>query len=226
MSLPTPYFQDEWSTIYCGDCREILPLLGPVDSIITDPVWPNAKAKIAGCDRPFELLSEALLACPEANRLILQFGCDSDPRIMAAVPKLWRFFRVIWLEYAAPTRKGRLLYTGDVAYVFGLPPKSSPGRRVMGGRYMSTKSDFRCQAFKNKDFTGERREHPCPRRLQHLQYLVGRWVDGVVLDPFLGSGTTLLAARQSGHPAIGVELEEKYCEIAKRRLAQGVLIPA
>lgn len=64
------------------------------------------------------------------------------------------------------------------------------------------------------------RGHPCPRRLQHVRWLVARWADGVVLDPFCGSGTTLVAAQMSGLPAIGIEIEERYCEIAAKALAQ------
>src|SRR6266581_1222438 len=220
----SPYYDQGGITIYNGDCRDILPQLEAVDSIITDPVWPNAKADIPGKERPYELLCEALIACKTPGRLILQLGCDSDPRILCAVPDNLPFFRVCWLEYACPTRKGRLLYTGDVAYVFGVPPKSAPHRRVMPGRYMSTRPDARRATItKHKEFGAPvEGNHPCPRRLQHVQWLVGRWADGDVLDPFCGSGTTLLAAKTSGRKAIGIEIVEKYCEIAAKRLAQDV----
>lgn len=65
-------------------------------------------------------------------------------------------------------------------------------------------------------------EHPAPRRLQHLRWLVSKWAEGTILDPFAGSGTTLLAAKLNGFPAIGIEIEEKYAEIAAKRLAQKV----
>ncbi len=223
-----PYYQDALATIYCGDAREILPQIGPVDSIISDPVWPNAKALLIGRDRPEALLAEVLSACPKSNRVILQFGCDSDPRILRAVPEGWRFFRVIWLEFAAPTRKGRLLYTGDVAYVFGKPPASAPGRRVMPGRFMATKADVSRRKIDVHLQWGspppvDSEDHPCPRRLQHLQYLVGKWAEGTVLDPLMGSGTTLVAAKQAGLKCIGIEIEAKFCRVAVRRLRQEML---
>jgi len=220
-----PYYTEPGITIFCGDAREVLPGLGNVDCIITDPVWPNAKADLIGKDRPYELLKEALEAAPEARQVTIHLGCDSDPRILCSVPARWPFFRVCWMEYACPTRKGRLLYTGDVAYVFGEPPKSAPGRRVMPGRYCSTIADVeRVKLTAHREFgLAVDDMHPCPRRLQHVQWLVGRWAEGTVLDPFMGSGTTLLAAKQAGYKAIGIEISEVYCEIAVRRLAQGVL---
>lgn len=223
-----PYYQDDWVTIYHGDAREILPEIEGIDSIITDPVWPNAKAKLIGADRPFELLRE-VLEVATAERVVLQFGCDSDPRILAGVPWKWPFIRVCWLEYACPTRKGRILYTGDVAYVFGKPIKYGPGRRLMPGRILSTKPDrHKKNLVPHKDWgrAPEEREdeHPCPRRLEHVNWLVGRMADGLIVDPFMGSGTTLKSAKKAAIKSIGIEIEEKYCEIAARRMSQEVLL--
>lgn len=222
-----PYYEADGITIYHGDCREILPQLEPVDAIITDPVWPNGSTHLRGADRPYELFAEAAVHFPNlCARAIVQLGCDSDPRILSGVPASLPFFRVCALEYACPTRKGRVLYTGDVAYVFGVPPASAPGRRVMSGRFVSTKPDVqRVAVTKHKDWGMAPPDHlhPTPRRYEHVAWLVGRWTDGDVLDPFVGSGTTLVAAANGGRHAIGIEIEERFCEIAVKRLAQTVM---
>jgi DNA modification methylase len=72
---------------------------------------------------------------------------------------------------------------------------------------------------------GETGDHPCPKPLRLMTWLLAECSDpgDLVVDPFAGSGTTLRAAKDLGRRAIGVELEERYCEIAANRLAQGVL---
>lgn len=105
-----PYYQDELVTIYCGDCREILPELGPAhaDAVITDPVWPGAKVKLTGSDNPEKLFRDMVLSIPESvERLAVQLGCDTDPRFLDVVPDRWPFMRVCWLDYARPSYKGR-----------------------------------------------------------------------------------------------------------------------
>lgn len=128
---------------------------------------------------------------------------------------------------ACPNYKGRLLYTSDVAYVFGEPPASKPGAHVIPGRVVSTSNDkgFARGNGRNKAFRAEDANlpHPTPRKLQHVRWLV-KWFGGAsVLDPFAGSGTTLLAAKAQGVPVVGIEIEERFCELAVERLAQGVL---
>lgn len=198
--------------LYHGDAREILPNLS-AESVITDPVWPNSTPELVGANRPYELFAEVARLLPAAvSRVVVQLGCDSDPRMLFGMPSELRFFRACHLEYVRPHYKGRLLYTHDVAYVFGAPPKSKKGAHVMPGRVL--------QKDAAKRFAG----HPCPRQSAHVKWLV-HWFGGEsVIDPFCGSGTTLLAAQMLGVKAVGVEISEEYCEAAAHRLDTAPLI--
>ena len=117
------------------------------------------------------------------------------------------------MPYPLPGYNGRLLNTGDVAYLFGSPPDVRPGRKLIPGECRNKKSRFKEKTF-----------HPCPRRYEHVAWLVDIWSSPgeLIFDPFMGSGTTLLAAKTLGRKAIGIEIEEKYCEIAVKRLKQEV----
>jgi DNA modification methylase len=70
--------------------------------------------------------------------------------------------------------------------------------------------------------SNEPRFHPTQKPIALIRWCVTK-TEGVILDPYMGSGTTLVAAKTFGRPAIGIEIEERYCEVAVRRLAQGVL---
>lgn len=211
MNLPKPYYQDGSVVLYHGDCREILPSL-QIDTLITDPVWPNATAEIIGIDRPFELFNEMYSALPNGiRRMAFHLGCDSDPLLLRCVTM--PFFRVAWMEYVRPHYKGRVMYGSDVVYMYGDPPKSREGARVVPGRYIDSSSG------------GKEANHPCPRKLNHVRWIVRFWTDDneTVCDPFCGSGTTLLACKLNSRSCVGIEIDERYCEIAANRLRQKVL---
>lgn len=204
-----PYYQDELTVLFHGDAREVLSDNDlSAEAIVVDPVWPNAVQELQGSEDPLGLLRDVLSLTPESvKRTVVHLGCDSDPRILTAVPERFPFFRVCWLEYVRPHYKGRLLYTGDVGYVFGTPPDSRKGAHVMPGRFIQTDAQKRDP------------EHPCPRQPQHVSWLLGWYAPtGTVLDPLCGSGTTLVEAKTRGLASIGIEIEERYCERAAFKL--------
>ena len=208
-----PYYQDDWVTIFHADCRDVLPEL-KVDTIITDPTWPNCAVDLYGCDDPVSMFAAMWASLPRMPvRAAVQLGCDSDPRFLNAVPSELQFFRVAWLELVRMGYKGRLGMTGDVGYLFGRPPASKPGQRIIPGR---------CT---DPDSSGKQADHPCPRKIRHVKWLVRWWTEttDIVVDPFVGSGTTLVAAKDLNRKAIGIEIEERYCEIAAQRCSQEVL---
>lgn len=227
----TPYYEHAGVTIYHGDCREILPQLGEVESVIVDPPWPNLSRLLRrdGLD-PVVLLREMFDALVSAVRVVIHLGCTSDPRILAAVPERWPFFRVSWLRYACPSYAGRALLSGDVAYAFGAPVPSAPRRRVVPGEVTSVRNEAeyvrgygKNRSPATRDLRHEELSHPTPRHLAHVRWLVAWFSESEVVDPFCGSGTTLVAAKTHGRRATGIEIEERYCEIAARRLGQEVL---
>jgi len=226
-----PYYEEKSIVIYCGDAREVLPSL-EAESLITDPVWPNCEHLFPGIDAK-ALLGESL-AVAKVRRIAIQVGCFSDPRFLGVVPDQFPFIRVCWLEYACPSYRGRVLNTGDVSYVFGEPPAPRKGAFVLPGKCIAKVNDpgfvrWNWDDGKNrkKERGGlkhlERLPHPTPRRSEHVRWQLKWFAGESVIDPFCGSGTTLVAAKKMCIPAIGIDIEERYCEIAAKRLAQEVL---
>jgi site-specific DNA-methyltransferase (adenine-specific) len=208
-----PYYDKDGITIYCGDAREVIPQIGPVDRVITDPVWPTCHAGfLAGSDDPHGLLRSSLQVIHEAKTIVICLGFTCDPRFLTAVPDRWTWIRSQQMPYAVPGYQGRLLGGDEVAYVFGQIPKGTgliPGRLPTETRWKSQRANG----------------HPCPRSLVHARALVKWWTASgdVLLDPFAGSGTTLVAGKLAGLRTIGIETDESYCKIAVKRLRQRIL---
>lgn len=196
-----------------GDALEVLPDLEPVDTIITDPVWPNHEKVFPGFNA-FAVFNAAAAHFPRlCRRLIVVLGVDSDPRFLSAVPRDLPFFRACWLRYIPPRYRGTLLAGNDIAYVFGSRHLCGQ-RRVLPGE---------CQARFDPASTPSRSEHPCPRNLSHMRWLTENYTrpGETILDPFMGSGTTGLAARDLGREFVGIEKDEGYFALARARLESG-----
>ena len=211
-----PYYEEDGITIYHGDAREVLPHIELCQSVITDPVWPNCPdGLLRGYEDPKGLWDSMYAVLLRPKRLVVVMRHDSDPRMLQSVDL--PYARATILPYVMPGYIGRYLGGDEIAYAFGEPIPSLAGQKVIPGRAPSVQPGGR-----------KANGHPCSRTVEHFEFLVRWWSEPVeiVLDPFCGSGTTLEAAKNQGRRAVGIEIEEKYCEIAAKRLAQKVLFGA
>jgi site-specific DNA-methyltransferase (adenine-specific) len=201
-----PYYERDGITIYHGDCREILPHV-KADCVVTDP--PFGMSYCSGWqERPIandhDTSARDTFLQAWAPKPAVVFGRWDCPR-----PEGVRA-RLIW-------DKGEWPGMGDLQFPWG---PSDEEAYVIGdgfaGRRMGT-------VMRVRRLPGASLLHPNEKPPELLQIILQRCPPGVILDPFMGSGTTLVAAKLEGRKAIGIEIEERYCEIAAKRLAQGVL---
>lgn len=208
----TPYYSDDHVTLYLGDCREVLPRLGPVDVVITDPPYSTGRS-----DGEFAATGNVAVSLHLASELaptMLVFGTSSGRGIEFVRSSIRRlpYNRVLAWHRSSVNSPAAGPWRWDLVLIhvfgrgsFGRPDASSL-IRTDGTRALS-----------------EETGHKAPVPIAVMAWLYEPFAPGVVLDPFAGSGSTLLAARNAGGKAIGIEIEERYCEIAARRLAQDVL---
>lgn len=218
-----PYFQNDLVTLYHGDCLEITEWL-EADVLVTDPPYgisyshnkgaygPNMKGRnrkqeavhnaIAN-DKDAKIRDNALLAWGEKPAVV--FGSWKIPR-----PNLTEH-RLIWHKVGMPPGPARAAFMSqdEEIYVWGDGFKKSapPLRSVI-------------RSEEHRPTAVRQAEHPTPKPIGLMETLISRCPEGVVADPFAGSGSTLIAARNLGRKVIGVELEEKYCEMIATRLSQ------
>jgi site-specific DNA-methyltransferase (adenine-specific) len=229
LELPAAYYKDDWTYIINADCRDVLPSIPQVECIITDPIWPGASIKFKGSDDPEGLFADMIKVMPQCERLVVELGCDTDPRFLSLIPRSLPFLRVCDLKYQIPCYKGRILITGDKAYAFGVPPTWRQDRQLIGGECISIHQDpiFIRHTGKHKrrcmDHNPEENfPHPTPRRPDHQDWLIKTFCDEIVLDPFAGSCTLGVSAKKLNRLFIGIEIEERFCEFSARRMSQNV----
>lgn len=212
MSLPKPYYQDDAVTIYHADCREILPHLEPVDLVLTDPPYglnyrahtPNAKEfdVIHGDDSEPDLAFLFSLSCNDK----VVFGANCFPR---QLPHRGRW--ICWDKRVDPKADKMLGSPFELAWTSKTSGYDKIVRLMHGG-------------VVNADHRETDRLHPTQKPTGLIKSILAFYPKAqTILDPFMGSGTTLRAAKDLGRKAIGIEIEEKYCEIAVKRMRQEVL---
>jgi site-specific DNA-methyltransferase (adenine-specific) len=194
--LTNPYYERDGITIYHGDCLEIIPTLETIDLVLTDPPYPDWLTDEYRFCR--STVIEAL-----SNGPFVSFWTAKQPFPVD-------FDRVhVWDKKTGAGSEYELVYENGAG---------DNNWKVF--RYYLINSTVAAS------FTGDVfNDHKSQKPILLMRALVNRSssVGATILDPFMGSGTTLRAAKDLGRKAIGIELEERYCEIAANRLAQGVL---
>lgn len=200
----TPYYDDGTVTIYHGDCLEILPNV-TADIAITDPPYNAAKAYgdhndamplsmyVAWCHWWFEMLPDRRIIFPGVGNQWI--WAPKEPKAVAC-----------WYKPGNPGGGGPFQFCEwEPILLWGVNFRLSDVFHFS----ISTQSDVG--------------DHPCPKPLRLMRAIIDRLrTEGSIIDPFAGTGSTLRAAKDCGRRAIGIEREERWCEIAANRCAQEV----
>lgn len=229
--LPKPYYQDESVTIYHGDCRELLPQLGRFSAVVTDPPFSedthaNAKTNKGGGSGVKAIKFDSI-SVYELAMLLSHLGNASDGWVVASLD--WR--HLARFEDSPPPGL-RLMRFG--VWVKPNPmPQISADRPAQGWEAIGYfhRNDVKPQwngGGSHGNFwlpVAQTEAHPTEKPLAMLHTIVERFTahGGTILDPFAGSGTTGRAAKDLGRKCVLIEREERYCEMAAKRMGQEVL---
>lgn len=204
------------ATLYLGDCTEILPTLGKADAVITDPPYGMSfqsnfriekHLKIANDQNSELAVFVVTWAIENAKHSVYAFGRWDNVLDYPKPKSLITWVKNNWSmgdlhhEHARQT---------EVAFFYPGPDHDFPsGRPTDVVQWPRTTNEF----------------HPTEKPVG-LMKTVCEWTRGTILDPFMGSGTTGVAAIQMGRKFIGIEREPKYFDIACKRIAQAVAQPS
>ena len=220
-----PYYDHGGITIYHGDSLDVLATVRDVDAVVTDPPFKLSQEYSASTD------ADNLLAVASVWPMASLLLCAARPGAVAAVVydnrilplgidafrrSGWKYLRMLTLyrRWGAACQVGGWMSTSDPVPVF-VKPGAKP---TFHG---SCAHDVYVKSGPESEDAG----HPAQKPLAFMRQLVQRLapVGGLVIDPYMGSGTTLVAALAEGRRCIGIEQQERYCEIAAKRLQQEVL---
>jgi DNA modification methylase len=199
-----PYYEEPGIAIYHADCRDILPHLGPVDLVLTDPpyginfIQRTTGLSIIGDNKKMDINFLIKLDLPSVIWGSNYFIPPSEDRL-------------VWLKRAVEVAKTKSYADAEIAFCSEISTVKVH-RQISDGCIRQGREH------------GIVRLHPFQKPVALFLWCLSFLPSGTILDPFMGSGTTLVAAKELGRKAIGIEIEEKYCEIAAKRLSLSTFI--
>lgn len=204
------------ATLYLGDCLEILPTLPKVDAVITDPPYGVDFKYESHDDDPAKYPTFMRRVVFEVERLrgdgpaVFWQGMLNADRWHEWFPSGFRLFAAC--KGFVQFRPVSVQFSFDPIVFWG-KPSTKPRVEI---------KDWHVQTLAPFGAGRERIDHPCPRPLQQVAYVIEAFSSPLetVLDPFMGSGTTGVACLLAGRGFLGIEKEQKYFDIACRRIEQ------
>lgn len=199
------------ATLYCGDCLEILPTLSKVDAVVTDPPYPREYQHLYGA-----MADKAADITKDGGSLISMVGHYQVKDVLNAYGQKWKYHWLCSVSYLHSSYARVWHYNiaaawKPVAWFVKEPWEPTNGVIVDN------------VAPKAPDKTGHEWGQPWEWAAHFISKIVPH--DGVVLDPFMGSGTTGVACAKLGRKFIGIEIEPKYFDIACRRIEEAYAQP-
>jgi len=212
----TPYYEDDAVTIFNADCRDVLPDLEISDLLLTDPPYGIGEAAGRNKSRGPLAISKDFGTASWDNEII-------DHGLMGFV-RTSAVHQIIFggNYYDLPPTSCWLVWDKENGATDFADCELAWTNMRKATRLIRWRWQGMLQAdMKDKDY----RWHPTQKPLAVMRWCIIQAPETVetVLDPFMGSGTTLRAAKDLGRKAIGIETEERYCEIAANRMAQSVM---
>lgn len=223
----TPYYEHGGITIYHGDCREIVPSLGRFELLLTDPPYGtqelgggygrrqnhdigDGRGRVIANDTDLSALKDVFPKCLhkiEAGWALAFFSARKMPAFLEATDASKWFGEIVW-DKGSPGLGYHVRYSHESIGVFRIGEPPRPPRPILSVLRAGAPAD----------------EHPHEKPLSLMTTLCewGSPEGGSVIDPFCGTGNTLVAAKNLNRLATGIEIEERYAEIAARRLEQEV----
>jgi len=208
--------------IWLGDCRDVLPMIGRVDAVVTDPPYGIGYAKYEShIDDPAEypaLIGEVTTRC----EALLSDGWMCVFQAAKTAPEWHKWFpERQFRPLALPKTFVQILPCAGPTWATDYALVWSIGKPIQRGK---SRDWFVCET---SDMSLRPKGHPCPRPLNGITHVVDALSeqDDIVLDPFMGSGTTGVACINLGRKFIGIEREPKYYDIARRRIDDALRQP-
>jgi hypothetical protein len=219
-----PYYADDKVTLYLGDCRTVTEWLA-ADVLVTDPPYGMAFVSGFRTRTPSAGLIHGDRDTVARDAALDLWGSDKPGIVFGTwrmLPPAGERQRLIWWKRGGGPGMGDLTMPWGTShediYVIGQGWDREKAGVKRSPSVVTTDAGRGGAAGAEVQYG-----HPTPKPLSLMETLIAACPHGVIADPFAGSGSTLVAARNLGRSAIGVELEERYCEVIARRLAQDCL---
>jgi len=213
VAVAEPYYQDEHVTLWHGDC-------------LTETAWLSADVLVSDVPYGIDYRSNQ-----RRQTLARSIAGDKDTVARDTVLQEWGtrpalIFGTWRIERPAGTRQVLIWDTKGALGMGAMDLPWKPAHQeiyVLGRGFTGRRTSDVLTVAPVQSLGYNGRLHPHQKPVELMQALIDKCPPGIIADPFAGSGSTLVAAKALGRKAVGVELDERYCEVIAKRLAQGVL---